>query len=201
MFLTICLNSFREGKLVMKDLSDILEILQRYQKFDWRFISRIAEEQELQRFLSIPLQLINSLGSILLDRNIIPKKVLDVFQDGMEEFQIGQREIASLVKDDNLHFPIFFASLCHNCNNCVRCPLVIHKLTHPSLEMLQIPGHLRNKKISRTLCEYYYILNYVKRDYGGKYALNCLIEETRSILEKIVDKVGEKSLSGRILNS
>ncbi len=200
-FLTICLNSFREGKLVIKDLSDILEILQRYQKFDWEFISRLAEEEELQRFLFVPLQLINSLGSILIDRNILPKKVLDVFQDGMEEFRIGQKEIASLVENDNLHFPIFFASLCHNCNICVRCPLLIHKLTHPSLDALPMSGRFTDKKIWRTLCEYYYILNYVKRDYGGKYALNCLLKETRSILEKIIDKVGEKSISGRILKS
>ena len=187
MLLIICLHSFRGGELLLKDLSDTLEILKKYPNFNWELFLKIVLEEKLEKFVYIPLQLLDSLSKIYFEKNIVPEKVLSFNSKILEEYPFTKKDVLGLIEEKNLNFPVFFEKLCQKCLKRMFCPLMVNRFTR------EWEDKFIRKVTWRSLCYYHYLRDYIRKSHGTKYAMSSFFKGSKAFFRLLCLKLKLKS--------
>lgn len=170
MFLVLALHAFREGYIKLKDLSDMIAIVDSTPKFNWNKIIQYASKVAWSYMLAMPLYAYISL-----------KKILN--EEYPEELHtIRNRFPHKLCKRS---YPIPYSTVCNSfpCNKrCKECLFLIQK---------EIPGFPETPSVeyfvryfpSRLKLSNHFLVTYVRRDCGLRYTFKCYINMIKALAQ------------------
>ena len=173
MVLVIALHAFREGSLKLKDISDLFAIIDSTQKFDWKKIEGYLDELAWSYILTFPLHAYFNI------KNKIMNKPLSTFDTIRDNFLMDFYEPS---------YPIQYASLCNRLNckrECKGCLLWIQKEIPGFPELLSLKYFIKYFPL-RLKFSNYFLVTYVQKDYGIKYASKCYINVIKALIQTLV---------------
>jgi len=185
MLLLLCLHSFSNGSLSLRDLSDSIHILERYPAINWDFILQRTEDYPCA--IGKPLQLLHLLITTIFDEPFIPEKFLNRFK----KYFIPRVKISKELLEEHV-YPFPYLEICPDCEKYAQCKLI----KYISFKEKIISNQAKQKNSSKMrnymrlgLLEYDYIFTIILKKYGIKFALKSFIKENKGILFFIMNKL------------
>lgn len=170
MLLILALHAFREGYIKLKDLSDMVAIIHSTPEFNWSEIMEYANKTAWNYILSIPLHAYAGLKQILNE-------------EGSKELRAIKKRFPQQFYKKS--YPISYATICNSlqCDRkCKKCLFLIQK------EIPGFPDPLSRDYFikyfpSRLKLSSHFLVTYVRKDYGVKYALKCYINMAKALIQ------------------
>ncbi len=179
MLLVLCLHSFYDGCILLKDLCDVIQILRTQPRLDWQFIA-----QQLKEFpcaFGIPLRIIDEMLKDFFNVNFLPKTMYRALHN--DNGMLSKINWNALKQElGTLQFPFYYGKFCPQ--NCIYCPRYLRDNVESTDTELELNKSTNNPmhKLKRVLLDYYFILTIVRKKQGIKHALKSLYQQSAGLL-------------------